>query len=64
LIQTKKIKPFPVFLVDSAYWKPLLDWFESTLLATGKISPEDMSIFTLVDEPDELIQELTRRVII
>jgi len=64
LIQTKKIKPFPVFLVESSYWKPLLDWFENTLLKTGKISPEDMKIFTVIDEPDELIEELTRRVVL
>jgi len=64
LIQTKKIKPFPVFLVDSSYWKPFIDWIKNILLASGKISPEDMEIFTLVDDPDELIKELTRRVII
>jgi hypothetical protein len=64
LIQTKKIKPFPVFLFDSSYWKPLIDWFKNTMAGTGKILPEDLEILTIVDHPDELIKELTRRVII
>jgi len=64
LIQTKKIKPFPVFLFDSSFWKPLLDWFKATLVAADKISLEDLEIITLVDDPDQLIRELTRRVII
>jgi len=64
LIQTQKIKPFPVFLIDSSYWKGLIDWLKNTVVASGKISPEDLDIFTLIDDPDELIRELTRRVII
>ena len=64
LIQTKKIKPFPVFLIDSNYWKPLIDWFKNSLIKNEKISAEDMEIFTIIDDPDELIKELTRRVII
>jgi len=64
LIQTKKIKPFPVFLIDSNYWKPMVDWLENTVLRSGNISPEDMNIFSIIDDPDQLIKELTRRVII
>jgi hypothetical protein len=64
LIQTKKIKPFPVFLIDRKYWTPLIDWFKNTLVATNKIEEHDLDILTMVDEPDELIRELTRRVII
>ena len=61
MIQTKKIKPFPVFLIDSNYWGPLLDWFKSTLVATNKIEEHDLDILTVVNEPDELIRELTRQ---
>ena len=64
LIQTKKIKPFPVFLIDSAYWKPLMDWIKTTLVGTHKIEEKDLDIITLVDDPNQLIKELTRRVII
>ena len=63
LIQTRKIKPFPVFLVDKNYWSPLLDWLRNTLLAQDKISPEDLGIFQLMDDPDEIIHAIGRTVI-
>jgi uncharacterized protein (TIGR00730 family) len=64
LIQTKKIKPFPVFLMDSNYWKPLLEWYKNALVPAGMINREDLDIITVLDDPDALIRELTRRVII
>jgi hypothetical protein len=63
LIQTRKIKPFPVFLVDKNYWSPLLDWLRNTLLAQDKISPEDLGVFQLMDDPDEIIHAIGRTVI-
>ena len=60
LIQTHKIKPFPVFLVESSYWQPLIDWLKNTVLAQARISPEDLEIFRIVDEPEELVKELKR----
>ena len=64
LIQTKKIKPFPVFLIDSNYWKPLLEWFKNSLVGSGVINIEDLDIITVLDNPDDLVRELTRRVVI
>ncbi len=55
LIQTHKIKPFPVILVGREYWKGLIDWMEKALLAGGKISPEDINLFHIIDEPDEIV---------
>lgn len=52
LIQTKKVKPFPVILYDSGYWGGLISWLEKTVLAHGKISLPDLSIFHLVDDID------------
>lgn len=63
MIQTRKIKPFPVFLVDSSYWGGLLDWIRSTLLAQDKISPEDLEIFRIMDDPDQIVHALGRTVI-
>jgi len=63
LIQTHKIKPFPVFLVDKSYWQPLLDWLRQTLLARDKISSEDLDIFQLMDDPDEIVHAIGRTVI-
>jgi len=55
LIQTHKIKPFPVILVGREYWKGLKDWMDKALLARGKISPEDINLFRIIDEPDEIV---------
>ena len=63
LIQTKKVKPFPVILVDSAYWKGLIDWVQSTLLPMSKISKEDMGIIKIIDEPEEVVDYIKKFVI-
>jgi uncharacterized protein (TIGR00730 family) len=64
LIQTKKVKPFPVILVDSTYWKGLLDWIQENMLATGKVSKEDMDIFKVMDEPEEIVEYIKKFVIL
>lgn len=63
LIQTKKIKPFPVLMVGSSFWGPLLEWFKSTMLADHKISPEDLDIFRILDDPEEVVREICRTVV-
>jgi len=64
LIQTKKIKPFPVVLVQKAYWQGLLDWLKDTLLKVQYISPEDLEIIQVIDEPSEIIKYIKRTVIL
>jgi uncharacterized protein (TIGR00730 family) len=64
LIQTNKIKPFPVILVGSEYWKGLLDWLKCVVLHEGKISPSDLEIFQVIDDPDEVIKTIKKRVIL
>jgi len=61
LIQTRKIKDFPVILYDSHYWKGILDWLQFSTLAAGNISPEDLNLFTVVDSPDEICQIICER---
>lgn len=56
LIQTRKIKPFPVILVGREYWKGLLDWVGDTLLREKMIAVEDLDILTTVDTPEEVLQ--------
>lgn len=63
LIQTKKIKPFPVIMVGSDYWAPLVEWFKCCLLENNMISPEDLDIFQVMDEPEDVVREITRRVV-
>ena len=64
LIQTHKIKPFPVILVGSNYWKGLLDWIKEVVLREGRISPTDMEILQLIDEPEEIVKTIKKTVIL
>jgi uncharacterized protein (TIGR00730 family) len=64
LIQTKRIKPFPVILVGTDYWESLWEWIENTLLERKLISPEDMDLVTIVDDPDEVAKIIKRTVIV
>ena len=56
LIQTGKVRHFPVVLVGSAYWAGLLDWIRDTLLASGAVSAADLSLLQVTDDPDEAIR--------
>ncbi|RJP29658.1 MAG: TIGR00730 family Rossman fold protein [Candidatus Omnitrophota bacterium] len=60
LIQTKRISKFPVVLFGSEYWKGLLDWLKSTVLANGNISKEDLDIFVVVDKPKEVVDAIRK----
>lgn len=55
LIQTDKIKPFPVILIGSDYWGGLLDWIKNTMLKENNILAEDRGIFTIVDSPQAAV---------
>lgn len=58
LIQTKKIKPFPVYLVGVDFWRGLLQWLQGTLQRQGTIGEHDLHLFKVVDDvatiPDEI----------
>jgi uncharacterized protein (TIGR00730 family) len=54
LIQTGKITEFPVVLVGSNYWSGLVDWMRERMLAEGNISPDDLDLFKVTDEPLEV----------
>jgi uncharacterized protein (TIGR00730 family) len=56
LIQTGKILNFPVVLFDTDYWGELLAWIESELLADGMVSPEDLELLHLTDDPEEAVR--------
>jgi uncharacterized protein (TIGR00730 family) len=56
LIQTDKLKPFPVIMIGPEYWDGLLNWINDTMLQQGMISPEDRWIFTLVDSPRDAVE--------
>jgi uncharacterized protein (TIGR00730 family) len=54
LVQTQKIRPFPVVLAGSAFWAPMVDWVRDRLVGEGMISPEDLDLFAVSDDPDEI----------
>ena len=56
LIQTRKVRYFPVILMRHDYWAGLLDWMTNTMLAEGKISPEDLALLRVTDDPDEVVE--------
>ena len=63
LIQTKRIKSFPVILMGSEYWQGLLDWLKATMLAQGMITREDMDLIRVMDEPEEVVNYIRKFVI-
>ncbi|MEA2361254.1 MAG: hypothetical protein QOD71_399 [Thermoleophilaceae bacterium] len=58
LIQTGKIRHFPVILMGSDYWGGLVDWLRGRLLAEGKIAPQDLDLLYLTDDPLEVRDRL------
>jgi uncharacterized protein (TIGR00730 family) len=56
LIQTAKVQHFPVVIFGKAYWKGLMDWLKGPPLHEGKISPDDLTIFTITDDVDEAVR--------
>ena len=55
LIQTNKLIKFPVVLISKDYWGGLIDWIKERMLKEGKISAEELDIFTLVDTIEEAV---------
>ncbi len=64
LIQTQRIKSFPIVLVGSEFWTGLVDWLQDKLLGNGNISSEDMFLFKVMDDVDEIIKYFNKTVII
>lgn len=56
LVQTGKIHHFPLILFGSEYWSGLVDWLRGTVLAAGNVSPNDMDIFQITDDPAEVVR--------
>lgn len=61
LIQTGKIRDFPVVLFGTEYWDGLLSWVRDAMEVGGRISPGDLDLVKLTDDPDEVVEHLLRR---
>ena len=60
LIQTGKVRHFPVVLVGGAFWAGLVDWLRERLAANALIAPADLELFTTTDDPDEVVGVVKR----
>ncbi len=58
LIQTGKVLHFPVVLFDSEYWGPLMEWIRGRLLADKMISPDDLELLHVTDDPEDAIETI------
>jgi len=56
LVQTGKITKFPIVLVGSAYWSGLLTWLREVVSEESKISPADLDLLSVADDPDEVVR--------
>ncbi len=61
LIQTGKVSDFPVALVGKDYWGRLVDWLREVPAAEGKISPGDLELMILTDDPEEVVRHVLER---
>lgn len=60
LVQTGKIRNFPIILFGSSYWQGLLDWIRTTVLAEGKVAAADLDLLTVCDTTDEVRDLIVR----
>jgi hypothetical protein len=58
LIQTGKVRNFPLILFGSQYWAGLIDWIKGTMLAEGKVSPEDLKLLIVTDSVEEACEHI------
>lgn len=56
LVQTGKIRGFPIILFDSSYWRGMLEWMSTTMRTRGLISQADLNLLLLCDTPDEVVE--------
>lgn len=59
LMQTGKIKRFPLYLVGRDFWSPLMDWLGGQVLQKGFVRQQDLDLMTIIDDPDELVDAIS-----
>lgn len=64
LIQTERIKPFPIVLVGSKFWGGLIDWIKEQMLENGTISEDDLNLINIVDEPEAALDFIKKFVVL
>lgn len=64
LMQTRRIKSFPVILVGREFWSGLVDWIKERLLAAGNIDKDDLLYFQVLDESEDIVNYIKRTVVL
>lgn len=64
LIQTRRVKSFPLILVGREYWQGLLDWLQNSMLRKDMILPFDLEMIQIIDEPEEIVKHIKKYVIV
>ena len=60
LIQTKRIKPFPIIVVGKEYWEGITDWMQEKMVTEGFCEDEDLKLLTFLDDPEAIVEEVHR----
>jgi len=63
LVQTNRIKPFPIILYDSKFWQGLLDWMKDQMVERGFIREDEVDLLAVCDTPEEVIRHIRRPVV-
>lgn len=64
LVQTQRIRPFPIILVGSEFWGGLLDWIKDRLVSEKNISLQDVDIIKVLDEPEDIVDAVQKILIV
>jgi hypothetical protein len=64
LIQTKRVKSFPLILMGSEYWQGLMDWLKNSMVRNGMILPFDYEMIQVIDDPEEAVRHIKKYVIV
>ncbi len=64
LVQTQRIKPCPILLVGSSFWGGLIDWIKDQFLTNKTISPEDLDLIKIIDDPKEVVEIIKKSVVL
>ena len=64
LIQTQRIKPFPIVLVGSTFWNGLVSWLKSALMKNGNITKNDILLFKILDDPQDVVNYIKNKLVL
>jgi len=64
LIQTRRVKPFPVILVGSEFWSGLVDWLKDQMIKNGTIDDENLFLFEMKDDVEDIVRTIRKTVVI